>query len=724
MAIIKLVGAQSVQMAHNFLRKGFALTIIEQNGKKPVARNWQNDYFTDTQDAEYFKGQNLGFVLGVGSLHAVDIDLDCPEAITLARHFLSETNWIFGHKSAPRSHYMYRCDEAKTVKFSSPIKGAGEGMIVELRSTGAQTVAPGSVHPSGEPIRFEQKGWDQALPPKIGKDTLEQQCGDLAAACLVLRHGWVDGKRDEVAVALCGLMLRAGRNPDHIDNFLEAIAEAAGDEELPMRLKAEYQAKRLAENQKVPGIPSLIKHMGTELASTVVNWLGIQSLNVVNELNQEIGMVSMGGKARILVDGGYLSRGEFYTMSVSDAKNLYANRGETKLGKKKVTKFDYWLQSPERRTYSNLVFNPEGCGDNEYNLWQGWPLVPIRNPDGCKLFLRHVLEVICDGDEDVYDYILHWLADSLQNPRDKPGVALVMQSAEEGTGKTMFAQYVLRLFGQYGSVSTNSDHLFGKHNFHLAHKLMVFADESVWAGNHHHKAMLNNLITGNSLSFEPKGVDSFNLDNYLRLMMATNNDWAVPAGAFARRFCVVRVSNRYRRDWDYFEALKQEMKGDGPACLMKFLLDFKLTRNLNNIPMTDALRVNKLLTMHKESPIQAWWFKRLTEGTITKYARGWGDMVPIKFLYDDYLATLGRGEHGKSDETSFGINMARFAPAMKVVLRRASGISTMAGTVKPKYPKQRFRCYLLPSLDECRKYFVQTFLDGKYKWESSDEDGV
>lgn len=717
MAILKFNSTHSAVMAFNYLRKGFALCVIEHMGKKPIHKNWQHDYYTDPEGAEAFKDNNIGFVLGVAGHYAIDIDLDCPEAIKLAPSFLSPTPWVFGHKSAPRSHYMYRCNDAKTIKFSSPLKGQTEGMVIELRAQGAQTVAPGSTHPSDEPVRFETSKWEKELPTQIESVQLESQCNDLAAASLILRHGWQAGKRDEVAVALCGLLLRSGRSVDQVDHFLSAIAQAAGDEELDMRLKAEYQAERLANNEKVPGIPSLIKHMGTDLANTIVAWLGINSLNVIHELNAEIALVSMGGKSRIIIDGGKLSNGEFYTMNVNDARTMFANRGEVKLGKRKIGKFDYWIQSPERRTYSRLVFNPAGCHESEYNFWQGWPITGINNPAGCKLFLYHVRTVICDGDEDLYDYLINWLADAIQNPTRKPGVALVMQSPEEGTGKTMFARYVLRMFGQYGSVSTNSDHLFGKHNFHLARKLMVFADESVWAGNHHHKAMLNNLITGDSLSFEPKGVDSFNLDNHVRLMMATNSDWAVPAGGLARRFCVTQVSNERLRDWNYFSALEYEELHDGPECLFHYLMTYQLTRNLNEVPITGALMRNKFLTMERDNPMQAWWYQRLKEGTSTRHCDRWELIVPVKSLYNDYVAYLNRTVPGRSDETSFGINLKRFVPAMGICMRRASGIKPVITSAQLSQPRARMRCYEVPKLDECRRFFAENIMRGIVEWE-------
>jgi hypothetical protein len=46
--------------------------------------------------------------LGPKSGGLCDVDLDCTEAVVLAPAFLPPTHAVFGRKSKPRSHYLYR----------------------------------------------------------------------------------------------------------------------------------------------------------------------------------------------------------------------------------------------------------------------------------------------------------------------------------------------------------------------------------------------------------------------------------------------------------------------------------------------------------------------------------------------------------------------------------------------------------------------------------------
>lgn len=707
MPVISFRDAVGSRLAYEYLKRKIALIRIAPQSKRPLEKDWTTRFYTDLEAASVFVDHNIGAVLGRASGWLTDIDLDCPEAVQLARYILPPTPWVFGRKSAPKSHYMYLVRDSKTVKFQSPLKDGG--MLLEIRSDGAQTVMPGSVHTSGESINFYDDGWKQYRPYDVPVHELQQRCADLAAAVIVLRHGWGHGKRDELAVALCGLMLRIKRDPDYIDQWLGAIANAAGDEELDMRLKAEYQAKRLEANEKVPGIPSLMNILGSDLGTRVIDWLGVRQLSLVHELNQEVAVISLGEKTRVLVDSGYWNIGPPKFMRVTDARTLFQNRGSVKEGKHYKLKFDVWLNASERRNYNSLVFAPDGCKDFEYNLWKGWPIGAQNDPDGCSMFLKHMREVICSGDDDLYDYIINWLADAVQNITKRPGVALVMQGFQ-GTGKSMFCEYILRMYGKYGITSTNSEYLFGKHNFHLANKLMVFADESCWAGNRHHAAVLNNMITSGTLGFEPKGVDLMVMENFMRLMMATNDTWAVPATGSARRFCVVEVSDARKGDKKYFEKLAFEMDNDGPESLLGYLQEYKLTRNLRNIPATRAIVDNKMLTIAHNNPMLAWWIQKLADGCQTRSQDNWTSEIGVDTLFRDYESYAKSGRD-KSNMTSFGMILRGFFPQGSLT------------TVKRRVAGQLRRFYQMPTLPVCKEYVADHLLNEPNLFEKLENNG-
>lgn len=60
------------------------------------------------------------------------------------------------------------------------------------------------------------------------------------------------------------------------------------------------------------------------------------------------------------------------------------------IDEKQVLKFDIWFNSPNRRQYDDIIFNPKIVGhyDRKYNLWRGFAYQPIQG--NCDLFLAHM----------------------------------------------------------------------------------------------------------------------------------------------------------------------------------------------------------------------------------------------------------------------------------------------------------------------------------------------
>ena len=100
---------------------GFQPIALEKDKKNPAHRDWQKPTDEDPK-SRLRNNSNLGLLLGEPSKGLVDIDLDVPEAVELARHFLPSTPWISGHSENPRSHYWYRVESVlETRKFKDPL---------------------------------------------------------------------------------------------------------------------------------------------------------------------------------------------------------------------------------------------------------------------------------------------------------------------------------------------------------------------------------------------------------------------------------------------------------------------------------------------------------------------------------------------------------------------------------------------------------------------------
>lgn len=272
----------SLEVARSYLARGLSVLPVEYKGKRPshkgrLLTGWQRLHLSVGELPEYFNGQpqNVGILLGDASGNLVDVDLDSPEAVLLAPLFLPDTKSKFGRDSKRRSHWLYHAS-LTTKKFRDPVavadKSEGDkGMLVELRSTGSQTVFPGSTHTCGEIITWD----DDGEVARVEAADLEEGVGRLSAACLLARH-WSRGSRNDMANALAGGLLGGGWTEDEATHFIEAICLAAHDEETRSRVRNVVgTAAKMRQGLPVTGWTTLAQLIDRRVVDKAREWLGI-----------------------------------------------------------------------------------------------------------------------------------------------------------------------------------------------------------------------------------------------------------------------------------------------------------------------------------------------------------------------------------------------------------------------------------------------------------------
>ena len=260
----------TLDAAREYIRRGLAILPIPRGQKGPHTPNWPNLRLTEPDLAKNFStNQNIGVILGTASGGITDVDLDSPQAISLAKSFLPNTEFVFGRASKPRSHYFYFCAPLPLPRKYCDIDGS---CIVELRSDGQQTVVPPSLHPSGELYVFQQG--DE--PARATGKEIAWRVACLASASILAHHWPQRGQRNDAANALAGMLLRAGWNEEQTSKFIEAVTTAAGDEEVRARIRdVASTLKRLVAGRLATGAPTLSQVVGEEVVGRASEWLCI-----------------------------------------------------------------------------------------------------------------------------------------------------------------------------------------------------------------------------------------------------------------------------------------------------------------------------------------------------------------------------------------------------------------------------------------------------------------
>lgn len=274
----------------------------------------------------------------------------------------------------------------------------------------------------------------------------------------------------------------------------------------------------------------------------------------------------------------------------------------------------YWLKWTGRKNYEGIDLVPNGppvLEGNLLNLWSGFAIQP--EPGSWHLMQQHITDVLADGDLASAEYILRFAAWCVQNP-GKPAEAALVFQGDKGTGKGTFARALRDIFGQHGMQVFSSKHLIGQFNAHLRNCLLLFADEAFWAGDKQGESVLKGLITEPTLVIEQKGVDASQWSNRLKVIMAANADWVVPAGPMERRYAVFKVSPKQIGNVAYFDKLNAELEAGGLAAMLHALIGLDLKKwHPRHIIKTIGLREQKQRSM---GAIAEWFEGVLQDGRV------------------------------------------------------------------------------------------------------------
>lgn len=366
---------------------------------------------------------------------------------------------------------------------------------------------------------------------------------------------------------------------------------------------------------------------------------------VTERMNKYHAVVVIGNKIRILqeIEGeieematpyNLLQRQDFRTLFENDTVCTDPQKG------KYVSVSDIWLSDQNRRTYpKGIGMFPDGEPDGYYNTWRGFAVQP--EPGNCELFKNHIEQVICGGNKKLTTFVLDWCADLFQDPSNPKGTAIVMRG-DEGTGKGTFADTIGMMCAPHYTHLIDENHLTGQFNSHMSDSLVVFADEITWGGNKKTAGKLKGLVTERHMLLERKGIDAVTMRNMVRMLIASNSKWVIPAGAKSRRWLILDVAEMARANRQYFIDVNKELDNGGREAFLHEMLNRKITSNLTIAPETEALQEHREMSVTQEDSILRWWkhclmAERLPcEDVNDENHVGWPERVQVMDLYNAY----------------------------------------------------------------------------------------
>jgi hypothetical protein len=312
----------------------------------------------------------------------------------------------------------------------------------------------------------------------------------------------------------------------------------------------------------------------------------------------------------------------------------------------------WWLGHRDRQQYRGITFQPDApkVVNECLNLWRGWG---CESQEGdWSLIRNHIEAVLADGNPEFAEYIIRWIAWSIQNPGTQAEVALVL-IGEKGAGKGTLVRCLERIFGQHSCQVSSREDVIGKFNGHLQDCILFVADEAYWGGDKRCVGRLQAMITEPKLTIERKGIDAFEVRNLLHILMLAEPGWVIPAGRWERRYAAFAVSTARLGDREYFRSLHHQIYNGGAEAMFYDLRMMDLGGwHPREIPK--GLLTNQALQKqqsHNLPPLEQWYVMLLHNGRLPFAIKGRPNTSYTRNLIDDAKERVPRLRYDLSDVT-------------------------------------------------------------------------
>ncbi len=228
-----------------------------------------------------------------------------------------------------------------------------------------------------------------------------------------------------------------------------------------------------------------------------------------------------------------------------------------KENEKSITMWDIFLENTKLFYIDGTTFYSENV--NVFNYFRGYEysILETVKIEVIQPFLTHIHDVIADGNEDVYTYIIKWIASVLQVPNHKTEIALVLLGVQ-GTGKNVFTNVICKLMSRYAARNvTNVESVVGKFNAILENKKLIVLNEmqSADANKYLNSDALKSLFTENRIMINQKNIPEREAENVANFIICSNQTIPIKIEESDRRYMVTQTSDKYAGNREHFKEL-------------------------------------------------------------------------------------------------------------------------------------------------------------------------
>jgi hypothetical protein len=310
--------------------------------------------------------------------------------------------------------------------------------------------------------------------------------------------------------------------------------------------------------------------------------------------------------------------------------------GNPKLDKKSAAKL--WLEWEHRAELPGITYapgQPSITEAGELNLWPGWGVADAVKGDVAPW--RELLDWLFNGSEPASRlWFERWCAYPIQNPGCKMATAVVFWGPTQGTGKTLCANVLMRLYGKNAAEVKDADLTDTRFTW-AENKQFVLGDDITGQNNRKLANMFKTMVTQKTLHVDQKYIPKYTVPDLINYFFTSNDPDAFYLDDGDRRFFIHEVLCQAALSVELRVKVLEWIRSDvGASALFHYLLTLPLgdfdpqASALNTIAKSDMTSLTK-------SELGAWVARLRSEPDAVLGGKLRGDLFTaeeLHLLYD------------------------------------------------------------------------------------------
>jgi hypothetical protein len=255
-----------------------------------------------------------------------------------------------------------------------------------------------------------------------------------------------------------------------------------------------------------------------------------------------------------------------------------------------------WLSFNDKiRKYDDMNIYPDAskCPKNMYNMWRPFAMelqtTPYeKNQEALNFILNHI-RILCNHEEEAYNFLVHWIAQMIQYPAIKSFVITLISL--EGSGKGTLMKLMALMLGKSEVLETTtpSRDVWGQFNGLMPNYFLINLNELSKKETIESEGQFKQMVTDGTMTINQKGVAQYTIYSYHRSIITTNNPDPINTSSDNRRNLIIRSSDEKKGDEQYFTKINKYLDDvDVIWTCYDYFKDVKGMENFHTskIPMT------------------------------------------------------------------------------------------------------------------------------------------